>query len=120
MLDDLKRAGYGFDPQWFHAHHAFRFPLIGEIATRGIDPEEDVNELMDYAQKAIMEIADQNTVSGSVHLKELMEVILLKDLLGPIFLLIMGLSQIYTGFVLLMRQVNVGHGVTSISERRKT
>ncbi len=39
VLDDLKRAGYGFDPQWFHAHHAFRFPLIGEIATRGINLE---------------------------------------------------------------------------------
>ncbi|NDF37548.1 MAG: IMP dehydrogenase, partial [Proteobacteria bacterium] len=24
---------------WFHAHHAFRFPLIGEIATRGINLE---------------------------------------------------------------------------------
>ncbi|MBV5326631.1 MAG: hypothetical protein JZU65_03190, partial [Chlorobium sp.] len=43
-----------------------------EIATRGTDPEEDVIELMDYAQKTIMEIADKNTVSGSVHLKELM------------------------------------------------
>jgi len=43
-----------------------------EIATRGTDPEEDVTELMDYAQKTIMEIADRNTVSGSVHLKELM------------------------------------------------
>ena len=43
-----------------------------EIATRGTDPEEDVNELMDYAQKSIMEIIDRNTVSGSVPLKELM------------------------------------------------
>jgi replicative DNA helicase len=43
-----------------------------EIATRGTDPEEDVAELVDFAQKSVMEIADSSTVSGSVHLKELM------------------------------------------------
>ena len=39
MLDDLKRAGYGFDPEWFAAHHEFRFPKIGEVAYRGIEME---------------------------------------------------------------------------------
>jgi replicative DNA helicase len=43
-----------------------------EIATRGNDPEEDVTELVDFAQKTVMEIADSSTVTGSVHLKELM------------------------------------------------
>lgn len=39
VLDDLKRAGYGFDPEWFAAHHEFRFPKIGEVAYRGIEME---------------------------------------------------------------------------------
>jgi len=44
-----------------------------EIATRGTSLKEDVGELVDYAQKTIMEIADTSTVSGSVHIKELMQ-----------------------------------------------
>ena len=43
-----------------------------EIATRGNDPEEDVTELIDYAQKTVMEIADSSSVSRSTHLKDLM------------------------------------------------
>src|SRR5579862_7187556 len=39
ILDDLARAGYALDPDWFVAHHAFRFPLIGKVAYRGIELE---------------------------------------------------------------------------------
>ena len=39
VLDDLKRAGYPFDPVWFAAHQEFRFPLIGKVAYRGIEIE---------------------------------------------------------------------------------
>ncbi len=39
VLDDLKRAGYDFEPAWFAAHREFRFPLIGKAACRGIEIE---------------------------------------------------------------------------------
>ncbi|MGE0734168.1 MAG: DUF2126 domain-containing protein [Alphaproteobacteria bacterium] len=39
VLDDLKRAGYALDPDWFTAHKEFRFPLIGRAAYRGIEIE---------------------------------------------------------------------------------
>jgi uncharacterized protein (DUF2126 family) len=39
VLDDLARAGYPLDPKWFEAHQEFRFPLIGQVAYRGIELE---------------------------------------------------------------------------------
>ena len=39
VLDDLRRAGYALDPEWFTAHHEFRFPQIGQAAYRGIEVE---------------------------------------------------------------------------------
>jgi len=36
VLAELERAGHAFDPEWFAAHFAFRFPLCGEVAARGI------------------------------------------------------------------------------------
>lgn len=39
VLDDLNQQGFGFDPKWFAAHAEFRFPLIGEVAARGIELE---------------------------------------------------------------------------------
>jgi uncharacterized protein (DUF2126 family)/transglutaminase-like putative cysteine protease len=36
VLADLERAGYAFDVAWFAPHFEFRFPLYGEIASRGI------------------------------------------------------------------------------------
>jgi len=39
VLDDLKSAGYVFNPGWFAAHHEFRFPQIGQVAFRGMELE---------------------------------------------------------------------------------
>jgi uncharacterized protein (DUF2126 family) len=36
VLAEQERAGYAFDPAWFAPHFAFRFPLFGEVAARGI------------------------------------------------------------------------------------
>ncbi|MDN3922278.1 DUF2126 domain-containing protein [Roseateles violae] len=36
VIEELRRAGYGFDAQWFAPHHEFRFPKIGELAARGV------------------------------------------------------------------------------------
>jgi uncharacterized protein (DUF2126 family) len=37
VLDDLRRAGYPFQSEWFQPHHEFRFPVIGSIAAQGLD-----------------------------------------------------------------------------------
>jgi uncharacterized protein (DUF2126 family) len=39
VLGDLGQAGYPFDPQWFAPHFEFRFPLVGEVAQRGLELE---------------------------------------------------------------------------------
>jgi len=36
VLAELNEAGYAFDDAWFAPHFEFRFPLFGEVATRGI------------------------------------------------------------------------------------
>jgi uncharacterized protein (DUF2126 family)/transglutaminase-like putative cysteine protease len=37
VLTELRDSGYAFDMAWFEPHLEFRFPLIGEIAARGIE-----------------------------------------------------------------------------------
>jgi uncharacterized protein (DUF2126 family)/transglutaminase-like putative cysteine protease len=37
VMADLNQAGFAFDSAWFAPHFAFRFPLIGELATHGIE-----------------------------------------------------------------------------------
>jgi uncharacterized protein (DUF2126 family)/transglutaminase-like putative cysteine protease len=37
LLDELKKAGYAFDPQWFVPHLEFRFPLLGEVTQRDVN-----------------------------------------------------------------------------------
>ncbi len=37
VLSQLQTAGYAFEGAWFAPHFEFRFPLIGEVATMGIE-----------------------------------------------------------------------------------
>ena len=39
VLDDLKRAGYPFEAEWFAPHFEFRYPMLGRAHHAGIDLE---------------------------------------------------------------------------------
>ena len=39
VLADLARSGIAFDPAWFGPHFEFRFPVLGELACRGLQVE---------------------------------------------------------------------------------
>jgi uncharacterized protein (DUF2126 family) len=37
VVEDMRLAGYPFDPSWFAPHVEFRFPLVGAVQSAGID-----------------------------------------------------------------------------------
>jgi uncharacterized protein (DUF2126 family)/transglutaminase-like putative cysteine protease len=37
VLAEMREAGYAFDTSWFAPHFEFRFPLVGEVQSRGIE-----------------------------------------------------------------------------------
>ena len=39
VIDDMNRAGYALDAEWFAPHFEFRFPLYGKVAFGGIELE---------------------------------------------------------------------------------
>jgi uncharacterized protein (DUF2126 family) len=39
VLDELRKAGYAFEDEWFRSHREFRFPELGSITAEGITVE---------------------------------------------------------------------------------
>src|SRR5690606_3426254 len=39
VLEELRQAGYEFDPAWFAPHREFRFPLLGDFSARNVEVE---------------------------------------------------------------------------------
>lgn len=60
VLDDLKRAGFAFDPAWFAPHFEFRFPRYGHVV------HDSVNLELRQALEPWLVLGEEPGVGGTV------------------------------------------------------